>query len=100
MSIVVATTTQYNSLQDARLILAWKALMMIKEFGHKVVVVDGSPEDIRVALREQSPDVLVLDRNEGMGASRRLAIYEACELAGQDGVVVWMEPEKFPLILF
>lgn len=95
---VIATTTFYMSMDDVRAKLALETARAAKTFGYPLVVVDGgSPEDFKNEL--QRWDALALDEtSRGMGAGRRQALAEAAKLAGQNGVVIWMEPEKWMLV--
>jgi len=96
-SVVLATTTFYQNLFDIRATLALKTTTEAVANGFKIVIVDQSTAPIKKALVER--DAILFDQEQrGMGAGRRQAIKEAANLAGNDGVVVWIEPEKAPLI--
>lgn len=97
MDICIATTTSYpNPSVRAKL-----ALKMVKEavtHGINVVVVDGgsAPEFRRNCLQLQA---FIGDQEEsGMGPGRRQCIRQASKMVGPTGAVLWMEPEKWPLI--
>lgn len=96
--LVIATTT-FSQKLDLRLSLALRTITEADKYGYDLVIVDGgSPEGF---LREAASrgHASILKQNEGgMGASRRQALREAGNLAGNDGVVVWMEPEKYPFV--
>ena len=103
--IVIATTTFYSSIDDHRAILATRTVKEAVTSGFSIVVVDGSPSSTVMdsAVRDISQEegvVILKQRNAGMGVSRRQAIEKAVEIAGKDVIVMWMEPEKWPLIKY
>lgn len=80
----------------ARLALRLAAEASQQEY--PLVVVDGgSPAEFTNALASEGAVVRNEERS-GMGESRRQAMRAAGTLAGADGVVAWIEPEKAPLI--
>jgi hypothetical protein len=98
--IAVATATFYRDPADVRVTMALETFEALVAAGHPVVCVDGgSPTKIV----QQFIDLGVIVLPEGgrsMGAGRRLALAQAGHMAGPDGVVVWMEPEKLPFVQF
>lgn len=96
-SAVIATTTFYFNLDEVRTRLALKTICEARKLDYQIIVVDGSPNFIKDAFLNAG--AIVLNQNEkGMGPGRRQAIREAANLAGPNGAVIWMEPEKTPLI--
>ncbi|MBI4085265.1 MAG: hypothetical protein HY432_02035 [Candidatus Liptonbacteria bacterium] len=97
MKTVIATTTWYER-QNVRAQLALKTAEEAGKKGLPMVVVDGgSYKEFAIDVTEQGA---IFNINEGlsMGASRRQAISDAWDVAGPNGAVLWMEPEKWPLI--
>lgn len=94
--VVLVTTTFSMSMDDIRVSLALKTCRAAREHGYKMIVVDGSPcEEFKAALRETGAQVL--DQQEpGMGQSRRECMKAG--LASDAQVLVWLEPEKYPLV--
>jgi hypothetical protein len=93
--IVIATTTRYASVNDLRAQLALEAMEAYAAHDYEVVVVDGGSDPLfRVALADSGVHLIDELPNSTMGAGRRQAMRIAGELAGNDGVVLWTEPEK------
>ncbi len=92
---VIATTTRYHSTEDLRCHLALKMISEATQQGIKVFVVDESSSDVRNALRKEGATVLE-DEGSTMGAGRRQALREAN--ACDPDAIIWMEPEKAPLV--
>jgi hypothetical protein len=82
--------------QDLRAQLAIKTCLAAREHNCRIMVVDGSPcVEFKEALRDTGATVLD-QQKPGMGQSRR-----ECLRAGlytTAGVVMWIEPEKFPVV--
>jgi hypothetical protein len=97
-NIVIATTTMYSSLIEPRAKLALLTIRAAVKAGYKMVVVDSSPAEVAEAFSNEGAAVLSQDRKQSMGVCVRKGIQIASELAGTEGVVVRMEPEKFSLI--
>lgn len=97
MRTVIATTT-FSKKLCLRARLALETTKKAAQLGLPIVVVDGgSCQELRVGIIEQGA-MLVDEKEHGMGPSRRQAIREAAGVAGPDGTVLWMEPEKWTLI--
>ena len=94
--VVLVTTTFSPSIDDMRGRLALKTCHMARECDYSIIVVDGSPsQEFKQALRETG--ATVIDQKEfGMGASRRETLNAG--VAYDAEVVVWLEPEKHPLV--
>lgn len=99
--IVIATSTFYKSVEDLRCQLALSTLEAARGKNIPVFLVDGSPLESGVN-ETLGRYALVLTEEPGstMGAGRRKALRYAAKAAGEKGVVVWMEPEKAPLVPF
>lgn len=97
MNVVIATTT-FSKAIDLRSRLAVRTVKEAGRIGYSIVVVDGgSAKEFREELL--ACGVLLFDEAaKGMGPSRRQAMREAAKLAGEDGIVVWMEPEKHTFV--
>lgn len=94
--VVIATTTFYKSHSHVRFGLAMRTLYNLANAGYDVVVYDGSPPSIKDALKKCGESIHIYDEPEGysMGATRRLAFGTAADIAGRNGIVGWIEPEK------
>lgn len=98
MNKVVIATTTFSPTFDLRLKLAVKTVEIARSQNYEVVIVDGgSPVEFRDIVRRAGA-MLFDETVRGMGPSRRQAKLEAGKLAGIDGVVVWMEPEKHTFV--
>jgi len=98
--VVIATATMYKSLQDVRAQLAAATIQEAKKHGYPIVIVDESPdESTREHFRNLGAITFPAEK-PGMGHSRRQVIREASNLAGPDGIVAWVEPEKHAFIPF
>ncbi len=94
---VLATTTLYNNPNDVRAKLAVQTIQGAGRENLKIVVIDASTVPVKKTLRENG--ALLFDQVQpGMGPGRREAIKMAAEIAGADGIVVWLEPEKASLV--
>ena len=102
MKIGIATTTRYAQMDDLRAQLALGMIRTAQTLDISVVTADESTANVfrTCALRLGATVCFPRGEEVTMGAGRRLAIEEASKLVGSDGVVVWMEPEKEPLVEF
>lgn len=92
--LVIATTTMYEDKEEVRAQLAAKTIQEAEKQGHPIVIVDeSSDESTRSHFRNLGAVVFSVEK-PGMGNSRRQVIREAANLAGPDGIVAWLEPEK------
>jgi hypothetical protein len=78
--------------------LAIKTCQAATDHGYTIVVVDGSPSsEFKAALR--GAGAIVCDQiQSGMGASRREALRAGLDFMVDASVVVWLEPEKYPIV--
>lgn len=96
--VVIATTTMYKNVDEVRFKLAQNTIRKAKEQEYQIVVCDESSDKrIRELFRKEIANVLLGER-KGMGAARRQSFSKAAELAGPDGIIVWMEPEKHTFV--
>ena len=97
--VVISTTTLYRDMTDNRFQLAARTVKEAKKEGYEIVIVDESLLSVKRKFRELGAIVKAASKS-GMGMTRRQAIREGAKLAGPGGTVIWMEPEKYPLIPF
>lgn len=97
MTAVIATATFYRDPDDIRAALALETMKSARVYGYPVIVVDGGSPDF-VVRAFANTGAQVFSQNEGMGKDRRKALKEAAGRAGPGGCVVWLEPEKHPLV--
>ena len=97
MRAAIATTT-FSKTIDLRSRLAIRTAQEAQQYGYPIAVVDGgSAGEFREKLL--ACGVLLFDQaTKGMGSSRRQAMSEAAKIAGDNGVVIWMEPEKHTFV--
>jgi hypothetical protein len=92
--IVIATTTMYKDINETRARLAIETVKEARKLNYDIVVVDSS-SDIKIKEDFSNWGAILLDQNyPGMGKGRRQAIGEAASIAGEKGIIVWIEPEK------
>lgn len=101
-NIVIATSTFYKSVEELRCRLALSTVEAAQREGISMYVVDGSPaaSGVADALQQVGASVFPEELGSTMGSGRRKVLELAAQTAGEDGVVVWMEPEKAPLVSF
>jgi len=96
--IVIATTTFYKDIKEVRPKLALMTMEKCQKRGYQIMVVDGGSDKNFRDKACSNPAVIFKQSQKGVGASRREALSEAAKIAGDDGAIVWMEPEKHPFI--
>ena len=96
LNIVLATTTWYSP-DNPRLSLALKMAREAGTNGYPLVVVDNSVEEVRQTIQKAGA-IVHPQAERGMGKSRRQVFREALRLAGPNGIVVWLEPEKYTFV--
>lgn len=101
-NVAIATATWYPSIDDVRFKQALQMVKMSRDCGYSLIsLVDGSPNpEIREAFSKAGAIVEREEPNSTMGMARRQTIRKALELLENKGVVVWLEPEKWPLVPF
>lgn len=100
-NIIIATSTFYAPQDKLRFELALSMMRQANQDGLRVFVVDGSPERTKFeAFLHALANVSYEDPNSTMGASRRKALELSTTRARDNDVIVWMEPEKAPLVPF
>lgn len=99
LKTVLVTTTFASSLDDPRFLQAISTCTESWCEGFPFICVDDSPdsegERVRDRLRMSGATVFP-QRERGMGASRREALRYGLETDAE--VIVWLEPEKYPLV--
>lgn len=102
--IILATTTRYTEPGETRARLAVELLNNAQKAGIRAVVVDGSPPPNQRAIHElltaTGAQVLEEPEQSTMGLSRRYALRHARTGVGPRDAIVWLEPEKAPLVPF
>lgn len=98
MVSTIVTTTFYKSREDVRFECALATAEAARDLGHKLVVVDGSPERWVQDAFEERHAIVLREAARGMGASRRQALQAALDDSDKGDVFVWIEPEKYPLV--
>lgn len=98
--VVVATTTRYRHPDDLRVRLACAMLATARAAGVPVVAVDESSDAVHAVLLAAGGRIIRPPHQLTRGSSRRYALRVAGEIVGDvpRSAVVWMEPEKEPLI--
>jgi len=98
METVITTTTWYKDSNEIRAKLAFKTAEEAKKHGFALVVVDGgSPESFCRGMRERGAKVIPQEV-KGFGEGIRESFREASLLVGVDGMIIRMEPEKYPFV--
>lgn len=99
--IAVATTTLYKDIQGSesdrlRSDLAYETFRRLRENEYEVVVADGGSSDDFLGRIRELGVILERERGGGMGVGRRQVMRRAYETGKP--VIVWTEPEKYPLV--
>lgn len=98
--MLVTTTFFPKKPTDVERVRATLTVSTVKEasrLGYQIIIVDGSPDtNFKEELRALGATVIT-QIGSGMGASRREAIHAG--LLTQKPVVVWLEPEKWPMVV-
>ena len=100
VNTIIATTTFYRDPRDIRVQLAYQLVHDARRLGFEVVIVDGGSDPQIVNNLELMGARVYAEEQPGMGPSRRQALRLAAKVVGEGGVVIWTEPEKYPLILY
>ncbi|MDP3778856.1 MAG: hypothetical protein Q8R30_02270 [bacterium] len=99
MKTVLVTTTFASSLDDPRFLQDISTCTEAWMEGFPFICVDGSPDSVGERVRDRlrmSGAAVFPQRGRGMGASRRETLRYGLETDAQ--VIVWLEPEKYPLV--
>ena len=98
--VVIVTTTFYKDIGELRFALACILVKEAVEAGHKIVIVDASPNPAIATQLSYCGAHVFPQLHKGMGAGRRQAFFQASEIANQCGIkyILWTEPEKEDLI--
>lgn len=95
--VAVVTTTFSKTVKDLRLQLAIRTVREIKNLlGYGPIIVDASPDPVKLALEEAGGQVYQQRPDTTMGSARRQAVSQALSQGAE--TIIWMEPEKYPLV--
>lgn len=94
--VVLVTTTFSPNADDLRFRLALDTCREAARCGYQLVIVDDSPPEEAKGLLEAAGATVFKQTEKGMGGSRRQVLREA--LARGAETIVWLEPEKAPLV--
>lgn len=95
---VIATMTFYKSMQEMRAGLALRMAEKAKRHSYPLIVVDGgSAPEFVTALKELGATVHSQEE-KGLGPAHRQLFALAAQAAGENGIVDWVEAEKWPLV--
>jgi glycosyltransferase involved in cell wall biosynthesis len=98
---VIATTVlsrDREPYERVRSELTLRSIDEARKHNFYMLVVDGgSPASYIDAMREKGA-MIIPQEQPGMGNARRQVLREASLIADIDGVVIWMEPEKYTLV--
>jgi glycosyltransferase involved in cell wall biosynthesis len=97
--VVIVTTTWYDLGKESDRLRAGVALRTVEkaiELGYEIVVVDGGSDGEFVGEMKKSGARVCVQKEKGMGVGRREAMRRALGLRKK--AMVWMEPEKEPLV--
>lgn len=95
--VVIATMTFYKSMQEMRAKLALRMAEKARK-GYPLIVVDGgSVPEFVTALQDFGARVHS-QQEKGLGPAHRQLFSLAAKAAGEDGIVDWVEAEKWPLV--
>ncbi len=100
LTAILCTTTYAPSPEDPRFLQALKTCDEARDQHLRLICVDGSPEAIAPEIRsllEVHGAWVFSQKERGMGASRRETLRHALAISTND-VIVWLEPEKYPIV--
>lgn len=98
---VLVTTTFFKSLIDLRFKLALKTVETARSCGYPIIVVDGSPDPEFRSIFSANGATVCRQGEPGTAESRRQTIRTGLNRnwnGGTADVIVWIEPEKHPLV--
>lgn len=99
--IWVATATRYGNEDEVRARLAFRMVGAARALGIHVVTADSSTNPrIGELLADWGAEVIRETEGATIGAGRRQALACVKDFAAPDDAIVWMEPEKAPLVQF
>ena len=98
-SIAIATTILTAHQNTVRETLALKTANETARYKYPFIAIYGGHRNSFVEKMENAGVLIKIESGQcEMGASRRQAMKEASRVAGKNGVVVWMEPEKYTFV--
>lgn len=104
--VIIATATMYRGVDDHRAQVALRTIQQAVKHGHKIVIVDNSPQEVKDMLNDAGA-VIFQDEGKTMGQGRRQAIKLAMLSTGlgilegepaQKKFIAWIEPEKDTIV--
>lgn len=98
-NIVIATTTRYKGINETRAQSALTTIQKAKKYGHKIVVVDDSPETVKKVFQKNGA-IVFPETKAGMGPGRRQTISKSLSMVDKKDFIAWIEPEKYNFIKF
>ena len=98
--IVLCSSTHYKkTIDDVRASCALETAKKAARYSLNLLVVDDTDVNFRNQLKELGATVFE-EKVHGMGTCRRFILDKAGDIAGKDGVVIWLEAEKYNLVEF
>lgn len=98
---VLATTTyatRKSKWEQVRADCALKTIALAVEHGYEIVAVDGGSPDEYIAEMRRLGAHVFMQEVPGMGNARRQTLRRALELADSNQAIIWIEPEKYPMV--
>lgn len=98
---VIATTVLAGHRTHAEAVRTECVLKTIKaatDHGYPIVVIDGGSPTEYVATMKELGAIVYDEELPGMGNARRQALRQTREITPSGHAIVWMEPEKYPLV--
>ena len=97
--ITTTTLAKFNNQSEkVRAACALKSIEAAREHGYSIIAIDGGSPDYYVEELKNRGAQVFKQEQPGMGNARRQALHQARELAPTGHAIVWMEPEKYPLV--
>ncbi|MBI2055306.1 MAG: hypothetical protein HYT42_00205 [Candidatus Sungbacteria bacterium] len=96
--VVIATMTFYKSMQEMRAGLALRTAKEAQKYDYPLIVVDGGSAPEFIGAMGAFGAVIHPQKEKGLGPAHRQLFTLAAEAAGENGLVDWVEAEKWPLI--
>jgi len=95
---VIATMTFYKSMQEMRAGLALRTAEEAGRLSHPLIVVDGGSTPEFITKMRNLGAVVHSQEEAGLGPAHHQLFALAAEAAGENGIVDWVEIEKWPLV--
>ncbi len=98
---VIATTTlaSYGSEQErVRVECSLKTVEAALNYDYRLVTVDADSPTVYYNAIKSLGAIIYAQNEPGMGKARRQALRRALAVSSERSAIVWMEPEKYPLV--